>query len=115
MQSETFHRWARGLAAGVVALAIAAPAARAGHQDLGTRCALYLSGHGSRAACLQDIRSNSESSTLTVAGASGFDWADFGVGVATTVILIVLASGLMVAARHRTPTRRAKAQPFLDA
>jgi len=52
---------------------------------------------------------------MTTFGGSGFDWADAGVGAAGMVILIVLASGLMVAARQRTDTRRAKAQPFLDA
>ena len=111
MQSHTFHRWARVLAAGVVALAITAPAARAGHQDLGTRCALYFSGHGGRAACLRSKhnQSNLAAKALMVAGASGFHWADAGVGAVGAFSLIALAGGLMVAARHRTPTRRAKA------
>ena len=111
MQSRMFHRWARVLAAAVVALAVAAPAARAGHQDLGTRCALYFSGHGGRAACLRSKhnQSNLAASSLAVAGGRGFHWSDAGVGAVGAFSLVALAGGLMVATRHRTPTRRAKA------
>jgi hypothetical protein len=44
---------------------------------------------------------------LSLGGASGFDWSDAGVGAGSTLGLILIASGLLVArSRLRAPALR---------
>ena len=81
--------------------AIGAPAAKAGHEDVGPRRALRMIHPGANPHS-QDVAALQRSSApgQAVASSSGFDWSDAGVGAAASIGLLLLAGGVTVTVRH---------------
>ena len=81
------HRVSKGLALGLVGLALAAAPASA-----------RINGNPTSAPPAVDVR---EPAAVTP-GSSGFDWADAGIGAGVGVVLAGLGAGLAVNRRGRT-------------
>lgn len=105
--------------------AIGAPAAQAGHQDLGPRSALALDGAalqaqptvverilaqerargadlcGGLASCLAEYRTVASALGVTAGISDGFDWGDAGIGAGTALALAALGGVATFALRRR--------------
>ena len=99
------HDLIRSLVVAAVIVGVAAPIARAGHQDLGARCALLLSQHrgslcGRPASSVREDQPGAVTPSVTIVEPSSFDWGDAGVGAAGTFGLMMLAGGVVITSRH---------------
>ena len=73
---------------------LAAPAARAGHQDLGTHTAAVQLTSGAEAGAPQ------ASPAVQIVEAGGFQWGDAAIGAAVALGVLMLATGVVVVLRH---------------
>jgi len=102
------------LPAVLLALA-AAPAAQAGHQDVGTDFALRLTQHRAAVPLITEnsygqnrpaprsasaTGSNAGEAPIQVARAGGFRWGDAGIGVGSAVALMLLVAGAALGVRR---------------
>ncbi len=91
----------------VALVGVAAPPARAGHQDLGTHSAaqgdLREDGSYFDPSLGRRVRITPR---VTIVEPSGFDWGDAGVGAVGAFGLMLLAGGVVIASGHSHRIRR---------
>lgn len=90
------HRMSRGLALGLVGLALAAPAASA-----------RINGSATPALPAAEV----QQAAAVTPGSSGFDWGDAGIGAGIGVVLAGLGAGLAVNRRSRVAATITKPTP----
>ncbi len=89
------HHLIRPLVVAAAIVGIAAPAARAGHQDLGLRPDDRAGFRGTGV-----VSAPISTPVIVRVTPGGFDWGDAGVGAAGVFGLMLLAGGVAIVSRH---------------